>query len=426
MNPTELPTQTALIAFSIALLASLGLTVPIRRLALHYGMVDKPGPRKVHLNPIPLLGGIAIYLGFVCAVVLTRHGVPQRQICGILAGATLLALVGFLDDGGLLHHQVKLFIGMPMAAVFLILSGIRAQLFSQFVPGVPGLLLDWALTIFWVVGITASFSILDHMDGLCAGIAAIAAAFFTISAIRGGQTMVSTLGAATFGAALGFLRWNFNPAKIFMGDGGAMLLGFLMATLGLKIRPDGALFPHTWLVPVLILGMPIFDTTLVTISRARRHLLPFTSPGKDHTAHRLANLPTTSMFSTPAASTAPSTSTFSDSAAASTSVAATVTSPAIESHGLKAAIEPDSMNAALQSSLPAAPSKSWGHRRAVLTLYALSIAFGTLALFVPNFSPTTVYTLAAILAVVAVAAIFILETLPYERQVKLPKPNSAA
>src|SRR6202453_2681721 len=282
--------HSELIAFAVALLASLGLTVPIRHLALRYGMVDKPGPRKVHLNPIPLLGGIAIYLGFVLAVLLTRHDAPLQQIIGILAGATLLAIIGFLDDGGLLHHQVKLFIGMPLAAVFLIASGIRAQLFSQYIPGLAGLILDWCLTIFWVVGITAAFSILDHMDGLCAGIAAVAAGFFTFSACANGQTMVSTLAAATLGAALGFLRWNFNPAKIFMGDGGAMLLGFLMATLGLKIRPDGALFPHTWLVPVFILGVPIFDTTLVSIARARRGLLPFTSPGKDHTAHRLSNL----------------------------------------------------------------------------------------------------------------------------------------
>jgi len=92
------------------------------------------------------------------------------------------------------------------------------------------------------------------------------------------------------GAALGFLRWNFNPAKIFMGDGGAMFLGFLMATLGLKIRPEGAQFPLSWLVPVLILGVPVFDTTLISVSRSRRGLVPFTSPGKDHTAHRLSNL----------------------------------------------------------------------------------------------------------------------------------------
>lgn len=279
-----------LIAFGVALLASLGLTVPVRRLALRFGMVDHPGPRKVHINPMPLLGGVAIYLGFVLAILLTLHRVPQQQIAGILAGATLLAAVGFLDDGGLLHHQVKLFVGMPAAALFLLASGIRAQFFSAFVPGATGVALDGCFTVFWVVGITASFSILDHMDGLCAGIAAVAAAFFTLSASLNGQTLVRTLGAAALGAALGFLRWNFKPAKIFMGDGGAMFLGFLMATLGLKIRPEGVAFPVTWLVPVLILGVPIFDTTLVSISRARRGLLPFTSPGKDHTAHRLSNL----------------------------------------------------------------------------------------------------------------------------------------
>lgn len=279
-----------LLAFIVALAASLLLTVPVRRLALHYGMVDLPGPRKVHRSPIPLLGGIAIYLGFVLAILFTLRGAPNQQMAGILAGATLLAMVGLLDDGGFLHHQVKLFIGMPVAALFLLASGIRAQVFSEFVPGTAGLVLDGCLTVVWVVGITASFSILDHMDGLCAGIAAVAAGFFTLSASLNGQTMVRTLAAAALGAALGFLRWNFNPAKIFMGDGGAMFLGFLMATLGLKIRSEGAHFPATWLVPVLILGVPIFDTTLVSISRARRGLLPFTSPGKDHTAHRLSNI----------------------------------------------------------------------------------------------------------------------------------------
>jgi UDP-GlcNAc:undecaprenyl-phosphate/decaprenyl-phosphate GlcNAc-1-phosphate transferase len=280
-----------LITFAVALMGSLLLTLPVRRLALHYGMVDLPGPRKVHLSPIPLLGGIAIYLGFVLAVLFTLRGAPRAQIVGILAGATLVAVVGMLDDGKLLHHQVKLFIAMPIAAVILIASGIRARIFTEFVPGTLGLALDIALTLVWVVGITASFSIFDHMDGLCAGVAAVAAGFFTLSATLNGQTMVRTLAAAAFGAALGFLIWNFNPAKIFMGDGGAMFLGFLMATLGLKIRPEGAAhFPAAWLVPVLILGATIFDTTLVTISRSRRGFLPFTTPGKDHTAHRLSNL----------------------------------------------------------------------------------------------------------------------------------------
>jgi UDP-GlcNAc:undecaprenyl-phosphate/decaprenyl-phosphate GlcNAc-1-phosphate transferase len=353
-----MPIPLDLIAFSVALIASLSLTVPVRQLALRFGMVDQPGPRKVHVKPVPLLGGIAIYLAFVIAVLFTLRAAPQQQIVGILAGASLVAMVGVLDDGGLLHHQVKLFIGMPIAAVFLVATGVHASVFSSLVPGRFGNILDVVFTIFWVVGITAAFSILDHMDGLCAGIAAIASAFFFLSAALNGQTMVETLAAAALGAALGFLRWNFNPAKIFMGDGGAMLLGFLMATLGLKVRPEGAPLRAAWLIPILILGVPIFDTTLVSISRARRGLLPFTSPGKDHTAHRLSNL------------------------------------------GL-------------------------GHRGAVLVMYALATGFGALALTLPWLSVTASYVFTAILAVAAVFAVYLLETVPYERQVKVPKSSPA-
>jgi UDP-GlcNAc:undecaprenyl-phosphate GlcNAc-1-phosphate transferase len=171
-----------------------------------------------------------------------------------------------------------------------VLSGIRAQVFSTLIGGRAGDFLDIALTVVWVVGITASFSILDHMDGLCAGVAAMAAAFFALLAYLNGQTLVTVLAAAVLGAAAGFLRWNFKPAKIFMGDGGAMFLGFLMATLGLKLRLENANWLSAWIVPVLVLGATIFDTTLVTISRSRRGLLPFATPGKDHAAHRLANL----------------------------------------------------------------------------------------------------------------------------------------
>jgi len=201
-----------------------------------------------------------------------------------------VAAVGFLDDRGWLHHQIKLFVAMPLAAAILIATGVHAQVFSVLASGRIGNILDAVLTVVWVVGITASFSILDHMDGLCAGIAAMASIFFAMIAYLNGQTLVTTLAAAVLGAATGFLRWNFKPAKIFMGDGGAMLLGFLMATLGLKLRLEQANPLSAWLVPLLILGAAIFDTTLVIISRTRRGLLPFTTPGKDHAAHRLANL----------------------------------------------------------------------------------------------------------------------------------------
>jgi len=277
-----------LLAFTTALVASLGLIVPVRQLALRVGMVDLPGPRKVHLQPIPLLGGIAIYCGVLLGIVVSSGGQAITQSLGILTGATLVILVGTLDDRGLLHHQIKLFVGMPVAGLILLASGIHAQVFSVFFPG-RGALADALLTLFWVMGITASFSIFDYMDGLCAGVAAIASLFFAVLATLSGQVLVSTLAAAVMGAALGFLYWNFNPAKIFMGDGGAMFLGFLMATLSLKLRMTGTSRAADWLVPVLVLGVPIFDTVMVSISRSRRGLLPFTTPGKDHTGHRLGN-----------------------------------------------------------------------------------------------------------------------------------------
>ena len=279
-----------LLAFFVALIASLLLVVPVRSLALRVGMVDLPGPRKVHLRPIPLLGGLAMYGAVMTAVLFVFDGPARAQIEGILAGASLVAAVGLLDDRGWLHHQVKLFIGMPLAAAILLITGIHAQVFSALLGGRTGYVLDTLVTVVWVVGITASFSILDHMDGLCAGIAAVASVSFAIIAYLNGQTLVAMLAAAVLGAATGFLRWNFKPAKIFMGDGGAMFLGFLMATLALKLRLEHAAPLASWLVPVLILGVTIFDTTLVTISRARRGLLPFATPGKDHAAHRLSNL----------------------------------------------------------------------------------------------------------------------------------------
>jgi UDP-GlcNAc:undecaprenyl-phosphate GlcNAc-1-phosphate transferase len=279
-----------LTAFFIALFASLMLVVPVRALALRVGMVDLPGPRKVHLQPIPLLGGLAMYAGVMLGILFASDGAARAQSAGIVTGATLVAAVGFLDDRGWLHHQIKLFVAMPLAAAILIATGVHAQVFSVLANRRVGNILDAALTVVWVVGITASFSILDHMDGLCAGIAAMASIFFAMIAYLNGQTLVTTLAAAVLGAATGFLRWNFKPAKIFMGDGGAMFLGFLMATLGLKLRLEQANPLSAWLVPLLILGAAIFDTTLVTISRTRRGFLPFTTPGKDHAAHRLANL----------------------------------------------------------------------------------------------------------------------------------------
>ncbi len=214
-------------AFFVALIASLLLVVPERALALRVGMVDLPGPRKDHLRPIPLLGGLAMYGAVMIAVLFVFDGPARAQIEGILAGASLVAAVGILDDRGWLHHQVKLFIGMPLAAVILLIKfpAFTRKFSASWLGGRSGYIFDAILTVVWVVGITASFSIVDHMDGLCAGIAAVASVSFAIIAYLNGQTFVATLAAAVLGAATGFLRWNFKPAKIFMGDGGAMFLG---------------------------------------------------------------------------------------------------------------------------------------------------------------------------------------------------------
>src|SRR5947208_5929173 len=187
------------------------------------------------------------------------------------------------------------------------------------------------------------------MYGLCAGVAAMASVFFAMLPYLTGQPLVTTLAAAVLGVAAGFLRWNLKPAKIFMGDGGAMFLGFLMATLGLKLRLAESNVLSAWVVPVLALGATIFDTTLVTISRSRRGLLPFASPGKDHTAHRLANL------------------------------------------GL-------------------------GQRGAVLVIYGVGLFFGVLAVVVSRLSFERPAVLGLALALVALACVAMLESLPYERQ----------
>src|ERR1700733_5818899 len=200
------------LAFGIALLASLFLTVPVRQLALRVGFVDLPGPRKVHAAPIPLLGGLAMYCGVVLALLFAIGPSARSQMIGIFTGATLIGLVGVMDDGGLLHHQVKLFLGMPGAGLILCESGVRMEFFETFRPGRPAEYADILLTIFWVVAITASFSIFDHMDGLCADVAAVASFFFAVYAVWERQSMVLTLAAAVVGAAIGFVVWRFQLA----------------------------------------------------------------------------------------------------------------------------------------------------------------------------------------------------------------------
>jgi UDP-GlcNAc:undecaprenyl-phosphate GlcNAc-1-phosphate transferase len=263
----------------IGFAASLGLTPLTRQIARRFGLMDAPSTRKVHAVPTPLMGGLAIYGAFLLAVLLFGNW-PQHilELGTILVGATWLALVGLLDDRLDLSPRIK-FPAQFVAALLVMLVGIRVDLFN----GSP---IDWLISLVWLVGIINATNFLDNMDGLAAGISAIVAAFMFILAISQGQQLVSILAAALCGSAIGFLFYNFNPATTFMGDMGSLVLGFVLAVMGIKLK-----FPHqelaaSWMIPIIVLGLPIFDTSLVVFTRLREGRSLFKG-SKDHTSHRL-------------------------------------------------------------------------------------------------------------------------------------------
>lgn len=268
-----------MLIFAAALMLAATGTPLARRAALRLGVIDQPAERKVHRSPIPLLGGVAIYAGVIGALLFFGDRFYVNQLAGIVLGATWVSFFGLWDDRWGLSPLLKLLTHV-VAALILVLSGVQVLLP---VPWPANLL----ITITWVVGITNAFNLLDNMDGLSGGVGAVAATFFLLLAAISGQYLVGSLAAAVLGACLGFLLYNFNPASIFMGDTGSLFLGFLMAALGIKLRFPANSPVVTWMIPMLVLGVPVFDTTLVVISRLRRRINPFTSPGKDHTSHRL-------------------------------------------------------------------------------------------------------------------------------------------
>jgi UDP-GlcNAc:undecaprenyl-phosphate/decaprenyl-phosphate GlcNAc-1-phosphate transferase len=249
-----------------------------RWVGLRLQAIDQPDPsRKVHTVPTPRFGGIAIFASTLLAALLLR-GV-YVELGSILIGATIVSLLGLWDDRFSLGPGIKL-AGQLLAAGLLILTGVR-------ISALPSYALNVGATLVWVVGITNAFNFLDNMDGLSGGIAAIASAHFALMCALSGQYLVGALSVAITAACMGFLIYNWNPATIFMGDSGSLFLGFLLASVGIKLRfPDNVPFV-TWMIPILVLGIPIFDTTLVTLSRLRRHRNPLTTPGTDHTSHRL-------------------------------------------------------------------------------------------------------------------------------------------
>ena len=271
-----------MLVFGCALVFAIGATPVMRRAAPWLGVMDQPSGRKVHRRPMPRLGGAAIYGAFILALLLlgTRYNI--HELVSILLGATLVSFFGLWDDRWGLRPLLKL-AGQILAALVLVYSGVRVGVF-------PWPALNVGVTVFWVVGITNAMNLMDNMDGLAGGVGGIAAAFFVLLAAMNGQYLVGALAAALLGACLGFLIYNFNPASIFMGDTGALFLGFMLAAVGIKLRFPANVDIVTWMVPVMTLALPIFDTTLVVISRLRRGLNPLTTPGKDHLSHRLVML----------------------------------------------------------------------------------------------------------------------------------------
>lgn len=275
---------TYVVAFVAALVAALLATPVARRVAVRLRIFDHPGERKDHPDPVPYLGGLAIIASFVVA---TAVGASVRglsagyeQAAAILAGAVVVAVLGLRDDLKVVPGWAKAAVEVPLA-IGLFASGVRAQVF-----GVEAL--DLLLTVGWVAGITNAVNFLDNMDGITAGVSAIAAMYFAVLAGLSEQFVVGALAAALVGCSLGFLWYNRPPARIYMGDAGSLFLGFLLAALGLKLR-FGNIVRVTVFVPIAVLGVPIFDTVMISVSRVLHGHSPLRA-GLDHTSHRLLRL----------------------------------------------------------------------------------------------------------------------------------------
>ncbi len=264
--------------FFVSLVCALVTTPIIRKLALKWGVVDRPSARKIHIEPIPLFGGLSIAFAFL--LVFSLFGSFQMELLAVLFASLIIIAVGIWDDIKTISPFLKLS-SQILACWLVIIFGTKVSFTNN-----PDI--DVPITFLWVVGITNAFNLLDNMDGLSVGIAGIASSFFLILSAMNGQFLVASLSAALAGSCFGFLRYNFKPAQIFMGDTGSMFLGFLLAVIGLKLRFTNT-SALTFAIPIVVLALPIFDTTLVIISRMMRGA-KVSEGGKDHTSHRLVKI----------------------------------------------------------------------------------------------------------------------------------------
>ena len=278
------------IAFLVALTATALLIPPIRRIAADRGLLDQPGGRKVHAQPIPRLGGVAIGIGFYLAmavvtlVPLGRPAISMPEMPAILVGGAILALTGFVDDLRGLSAVVKL-VAQIAAGVVAFLLG--AQVDVLVFPGGP-IHLGWLslpITVAWIVGVVNAINLIDGLDGLAAGVVLIAlVAFFVIAPNDAPLTLI--VGAAA-GATLGFLVYNLHPASIIMGDAGSLLLGFLTAVAAISISSPGSGFFPPY-VPIVVLGLPLGDMAWTVVRRTLGGKSVF-APDAGHVHHRLLN-----------------------------------------------------------------------------------------------------------------------------------------
>jgi UDP-GlcNAc:undecaprenyl-phosphate GlcNAc-1-phosphate transferase len=268
-------------------LITFSLVPLITKLAFKVGAVDNPSQRKVHSKPMPRLGGLAIYIGFITMVLLTQP--LTQQIQGLIIGSTIIAILGVVDDIKNLSPKVKL-LGQIIAAVVLVLHNINVDFITN--PILGGILplgyLSIPITIFWVVGITNAVNLIDGLDGLAAGTSIIAAVTLAIVGLTHGQVLMFSLAIILAASTLGFLRYNFYPAKIFMGDSGSMFLGFNLSALAIMGLVKSVTIISVF-VPILILGIPIFDT-LFAIVRRYANSQPIFKADKEHLHHCLLNM----------------------------------------------------------------------------------------------------------------------------------------
>jgi UDP-GlcNAc:undecaprenyl-phosphate GlcNAc-1-phosphate transferase len=282
------------VLFLAAFALSLGLTPAVRALALRLGVVDRPGARKMHQVPVPLLGGASLVLAFVATGLAALWafgdllGDEAERLPALLAAASAVSLLGAYDDWKGVRPLVK-FLYQVVAAGILVASGVQAQLFTN--PLGESVELGWLgvpLTVFWIVGVTNAINLIDGLDGLAAGVGAIASLALCAVGASTGEPLVAILALLLAGTCLGFLPFNAYPARVFLGDTGSMFLGFVLASLGV-VGSLKATTATLLILPIVVLGVPVFDTLWAILRRTRMRVSPFRAD-RDHIHHRLVRV----------------------------------------------------------------------------------------------------------------------------------------